>query len=118
MEHLVEFELADGDSVLVAVSGDGGGGPVTRGLSSAAVVERAGATFEEALDRVRPAVQAVIGTLRTLSEPDQVTVQFGLDLRAEAGALIAQASTGANFSVSLTWKRHEPEADDGQRPRD
>jgi hypothetical protein len=116
MEHLVEFALADGDSVLVEVAG-GDTGPVTRGLGAGAVVEKAGATFEEALERVRPAVQAVIGTLRTLSEPDQVTVQFGLDLRAEAGALIAQASTGANFSVSLTWRR-QPEDDGGQRPRD
>ena len=84
-------------------------GPVTRGLPSGAEgVERAGKTFEEALSRVQPAVQAVINQLRSATEkPDEIQVEFGLDLHAEAGAFIASASTTANFSVALTWRRHD-----------
>jgi hypothetical protein len=45
--------------------------------------------------------------LRSLADaPDEVQVEFGLDLHAEAGAFIAAASTGANFKVMLTW-RHD-----------
>jgi hypothetical protein len=49
----------------------------------------------------------VASQLRSLaSAPDEVQVEFGLSLSAEAGAFIAAASTEANFKVSLTWHRH------------
>ena len=37
--------------------------------------------------------------------PDEVVVEFGLQLSAEAGAFIASASSSATFTVSLTWRR-------------
>ncbi len=81
-------------------------GPVTRGLRGGDVAGRAQQTFEEAAGRVRPAVEGVIAQLRSLAEtPDEVHVQFGLDLHAEAGAFIAAASTTANFTIALTWRR-------------
>lgn len=110
MGHLVEFPLAGGDTVLVEVA-ERGGGPVTRGLHGTGVAERAQRTFEEAVDRIQPAVQGVVAQLRSLAQaPDEIHVEFGLDLHAEAGAFIAAASTTANFSVALTWRRKPPPA--------
>ena len=127
MGRLVEFGLADGESVLVEVADPDGslrtprtpraptapapppstpGVPATRGLGSQAVAEHARVTFEMAVSRVQPAVQAMMGQLQDLrEEPDEVQVQFGLDLHAEAGAFVAKASAAANFSVTLTWHR-------------
>lgn len=124
MGRLVEFDLADGGSVLVELTpaaaservpaprvpaGAEGGpelAPVTRSIGRGATMERAQRTFEEAVDGILPAVQNMIGRMRELAEtPDEVCIEFGLDLHAEAGAFIASASTGANFSVSLTWCR-------------
>jgi NTP-dependent ternary system trypsin peptidase co-occuring protein len=31
-------------------------------------------------------------------------VQFGIVLSAEAGAVLAAASAGANYTVTMTWK--------------
>jgi hypothetical protein len=105
MGQLVEFPLETGGSVLVDVTGHHTG-PVTRSLKGTEVFERARQTFEEAVGRVRPAVEGVIGQLRSLAEmPDEVHVEFGLDLSAEAGAFIAAVSTTANFTVALTWRR-------------
>lgn len=105
MGQLVEFPLASGGSVLVQVS-EYAAGPVTRGLKGADVTERAQQTFEEAVGRVKPAVEGVITQLRSLAEtPDEVHVEFGLDLHAEAGAFIAAVSTTANFTVALSWQR-------------
>ena len=105
MGQLVEFPLETGGSVLVDVTGHHTG-PVTRGLKGTDVVERARQTFEEAVGRVQPAVEGVITQLRSLAEvPDEVHVEFGLDLHAEAGAFIAAVSTTANFTVALTWRR-------------
>jgi Trypsin-co-occurring domain 1 len=104
MGQLVEFPLADRGSVLVEVTEHTG--PVTRGLGGAAVAARAEQTFEEAIARVRPAVQAVVAQLRSAAEaPDEVHVEFGIDLRVQAGAVITAASTTANFTVALTWRR-------------
>ncbi len=112
MKHLIEFPLEDGDTVIVEVDvpdGGGGlapaGGPPTRRLSQR-VVEAAGRTFEEALGSVRPAASALLRRLKELRDPpDEITVEFGLILDAEAGAVIASGSVEANFRVTLTWRQ-------------
>jgi hypothetical protein len=48
----------------------------------------------------------VVTQLRSLAgSPDEVRVEFGLNLHAEAGAFIAAASTTATFTVTLAWNR-------------
>jgi hypothetical protein len=109
MSRLVEFPLQDGDTVLVQVD-EVAAGPVTRGLGDRRlVIEHAEQTFEQAIARVQPAAQALISRLRALADsPDEVGVEFGLELSAEAGAFIAAASSTANFKVTLSWRRSRP----------
>lgn len=110
MGQLVEFPSADGGTVLVEVAEGAAGMPVTRGMRDSGVIEQAQQTFEDAVRRVEPAVRTVVDQLRTIAQsPDEIHVQFGLDLHAEAGAFIAKACTTANFSVALVWHRTEPE---------
>jgi hypothetical protein len=40
--------------------------------------------------------------------PDEVGVEFGVQLSAQTGAFIASVAAEANFKVSLTWRRQEP----------
>jgi hypothetical protein len=55
---------------------------------------------------VQPAVQGLLTQLRSLAEtPEQIQVEFGLQLSAEVGAFVAGASTTGNFKVSMTWRR-------------
>ncbi len=113
MRRLVEFPLEQGGSVLVESVEVASGGDVTRGLRPAAerVTEVANRSFEKAVASIQPAAQSLLGRLRTLGDPpDEVQVEFGLDLHAEAGAFIAAASTGANFKVILTWHRQQGRA--------
>jgi hypothetical protein len=106
MRRLVEFPLEDGGSVLVQVD-ETPSGPVTRGLGDRQIVsEQAQRTFEQAVARVQPAAQALVRQLRSLADtPEEIGVEFGLELSAEAGAFIAAASSTANFKVTLTWRR-------------
>lgn len=104
MDKLVEFSTKDGQGILVQVSA-GSGGPLTRGGHGIEMIERAQQTFEEAVGRVQPAVQAMIDQLVSFTHrPSVVSVEFGLDLHAEAGAFIAQSGATANFTVKLTWQ--------------
>ncbi len=115
MAQLVEFPLTAGGSVLVEVT-QHQASPVTRGLKGAEVTERARQTFEEAVSRVQPAVEGVITQLRSLTKaPDEMHIEFGLDLHAEAGAVLAAVSTSANFTVALTGRRTGPANDQPQQ---
>jgi hypothetical protein len=105
--QLVEFPLQDGGTVLVEVD-DGSVGEVTRGWGDRdmRVVEHAQQSFEQAISRVQPAVQGLLSQLRSLAEtPEEIQVEFGLQLSAEVGAFVAGASTTGNFKVSMTWRR-------------
>lgn len=106
MSRLVEFPLEEGGSVLVQVDDSPSGGASTRGWGDRTVTEQAQQTFEQAIARIEPAAQAMVSRLRSLIDaPDEVEIEFGLELSAQAGAFIAAASSGANFRVSLIWRR-------------
>ena len=119
--RLVEFPLEDGGSVLVqvedgATAGGYGGGEVTRswGDREQRVVAQAQQSFEQAVGRVQPAVQALVRRLRSVAEsPEEIKVDFGLELSAEVGAFVTGASATGNFTVSMTWR---PGPDAGRSP--
>lgn len=109
--QLVEFELETGGSVLVEVDERSRtAGAVRRGTErtrrSGEIAVKAGQTFESSFARVQPAAVALVAKLRGLAEsPDEIEVEFGVQLSAEVGAIIAHTAGKANFSVRLTWKR-------------
>ncbi len=110
MKRLVEFSAPCGEHVLVEVE-DVGRALVTRGIAPGDLIEKANDSFEDAIGRAQPAIEAVIHRLRQVSDaPDEVQVEFGLNLHAETGAFIASASATANFTVSLTWRNTPPPA--------
>ena len=104
MRRLVEFPLSSGESILVEVNVEESGGMVP--AASRGLREKAQATFEEALAKVRPAAETVLRQLREMHQsPDEIQVEFGLKLSAEAGAIIAASGMEANYKITLTWKR-------------
>jgi Trypsin-co-occurring domain 1 len=106
MKRLVEFELDQGGSVLVQVD-EPPDGPVMRGLKDrSSVVEQADRTFENATAAVIPAARSLIARLRSIEDsPDEVGIEFGVQLSAQTGAFIASVAAEANFKVSVTWRR-------------
>ena len=112
MSQLVQFPLEDGSTIVVQVaeSSSTSPAPVTRGTRSTPdqVTEKAATSFEGALEHVRPITARLIERLRSIEDsPDEIQVEFGIDLHAELGAFVASASTNANFKLSLTWRHDE-----------
>jgi hypothetical protein len=110
MKRLVELPSESGETIFVETEEALPTGGARRGLSASAMVERAQTSFEDALDKTRPMAAALIKKLRDIGDsagnpPDEVQVQFGIVLSAEAGAVLAAASAGANYTVTMTWKR-------------
>jgi Trypsin-co-occurring domain 1 len=107
----VKFPLESGGEVLVRVdSSDQYGGVVTRGGREyiQGAIEQAGQSFESALSTIRFVAEAVLSQLASLAAtPEEVRVEFGLELTAKAGAVLAAAGGGAQLRVALTWNRKE-----------
>ena len=108
MKRLVEFPLEGGGSVLVEVDEPGAEAGTVRVARPGEIAEKARASFEEAVGQVRPAAESIIAKLRDLSDPpDQIEVEFGLKLSAQAGAFIAAAGVEGTYRGKMTWKRSE-----------
>lgn len=103
----VEFPVEAGGTILVQVPDELPSGPVMRGRAAEATIDRADQTFEMALSTVRTVAQGVVSQLKDLAvRPQQVTVEFGIELTGKTGAVLVAASASAQLKVSLTW---EPE---------
>ncbi len=129
MARLAKFVLPDGSSIVAEVDDDsyhppilppsaegdspgrlmrGGFNPAPAAASAVAteLVVRANDTFDTALERIRSAADAMLIRLTSLTQPpDELTVEFGVKLNAETGAVIAKAATEANFTIHLKWSR-------------
>jgi len=105
MPQIIEFPLEGGGSLLVAGE-TGQQDPVMRGgRAGSRVVEQAQQSFEAAVASVRPAAEVLLAQMRDLgTTPETIQVEFGLQLTAAAGAVIAAAEAQANFRVTLTWR--------------
>ena len=105
MAYLLEVPVDGGGRLLVEASGDDlPGGLELASLRPGEIVARAGRSLEQALDQVKPAMDAVLGWLKAMS-PDEVAVELGLVLGAETGVVVAKGTGEVHFSVTLTWKR-------------
>jgi NTP-dependent ternary system trypsin peptidase co-occuring protein len=103
MKHLVEFPLEDGSHVVIELDEQETAGTVRAGRGNK--IEEAKETLEEALNKVLPATKSVLDKLRSMgNRPDEMEITFGINLSTVAGAIIASASVGANFGITLRWK--------------
>ena len=105
MKRLVEFPMEDGSTILVEVDEPGYGGGTLRSMRPGDMIERAGMTYEQAIDKIQPAAVSIIARLRAMPEPpSEIAVELGISLSAEAGAFLASAATQAHVIITLTWK--------------
>lgn len=91
----------------LTVRGIPDGALTTRGIGGGRLVERTQQTLDEVLARARPAVTALLRQVREQEEPpDELEVEFGIQVSLEVGAYIAAAGSQANFRVTMRWTKH------------
>jgi Trypsin-co-occurring domain 1 len=114
MDQLLEFPLAGGGIVLVKTAEPLSGSVPTRGRlldRQEDLRVRVEATFEDTLQSIRPAAEAILGLFTNLAKtPDEINVEFAVEISAQAGAFIATLGSTANFRIALSWRR--PAADE------
>ena len=105
MDRLLQFE-SGGGAVLAEVADEEPG--IERAAQVDEIVVKARVSLETAMDQVRTVANATLGKLQDLAQqPEQVEVEFGVRLNAEAGAVIARTQAEGHLQVKLTWTRPE-----------
>ncbi|GAA1542357.1 hypothetical protein GCM10009730_59260 [Streptomyces albidochromogenes] len=106
--HTVEVPLGEGSDESVRVQIREVDETLVRVGRGGRPIARAERSFGQMLDTVRPVAESFVGRFSGLSNaPDEITLEFGVSLSAEADVVIASTATAANFSVSLTWNRSD-----------
>ena len=100
---LVEATTARGGVVRFDVDDATGVGPEQISREGTTVIAKLDEPLDAALATARPAAQSIIEAFRSLS-PDEMSVEFGLRVDAQAGAVFAKAGVGAHFNVSVKWQ--------------
>jgi hypothetical protein len=104
MTELVQFDIEGGAPLLVEVDEDEPG--IERASRTDDLAIKASQSLEAALEGVRSAATVTLAKLRDVAEaPDEVEVQFGVRLNAQAGAVIAKTEAEGHLQVRVTWKR-------------
>ncbi|MFJ7587878.1 CU044_2847 family protein [Streptomyces sp. NPDC097617] len=101
MAPLARIPLEGGGYVLVEAPATTEG-PVKAGRISEAIHDLP-ETLQEALGPVTEAARVALEQLRK-ARPDDITVQFGIDLSVAAGAVIAKTGAGCHLTVTMAWK--------------
>lgn len=69
------------------------------------VVARATRSLNDMLAGIRPVAESFVDGFRDMErQPDEIGVEFGLSLSAEADMVISRTTGQANFKVTLTWR--------------
>ncbi|MFE5521444.1 CU044_2847 family protein [Streptomyces virginiae] len=103
MTQLVRIPLSDGGFVLVEATA-APQGPVKAGRLGDTIQELPG-SLQQALGSIAEAAHDMLGQLRKAG-PDGITVEFGIDLAVQAGAVITKTSANGHLKVTMTWKKN------------
>lgn len=105
MSSFARMPLDGGGAILFEATAEPEG-PVKAGRVSEAVRELP-QTLQASLAPVRETAQTVLEQLRQAG-PDEVEVEFGVNLSAKAGAVITNGEAAVHLKVRVLWKNGEP----------
>jgi hypothetical protein len=67
-------------------------------------------TLQALLEPVTETAQVLLEHL-SRAKPAELEVEFGVDLAAEAGAVITKTTLASHLRVKMVWKQSEPDAE-------
>ena len=105
MRQLIEFTTDDDAPIFVEVDiSENRDGEIECGRTG--IETKARKSFQDALSVVKPVAESIVGKFNNLSiKPEEIGVEFGIKMNAEAGAIIASSGVEANFKITLKWKK-------------
>jgi Trypsin-co-occurring domain 1 len=104
VKQLVEFELEDGQTILMEVD-EIESAVAPAALAPGQMAVKAQQTFEQAIANIRPMVSAIRKKFSSLTDPaDEVEIKFSVKLSGQVQAVVATIGAEANYEITLRWK--------------
>lgn len=101
MAEMIRYEL-DSGTVLVEVDEEPG---ITRASKISDLAGTASMTLATALAQVRDAADVALRQFQDMvTKPEEVEIEFGVKLTAQAGAVIAKTGLEGQLKVKLAWR--------------
>ncbi|WP_018417396.1 CU044_2847 family protein [Teredinibacter turnerae] len=94
-----EFELSDGQKLLVEIERDSIEEAGIRGVLDGDVKK-----LREAIAPLSTLYEDITSSLKSINEPSEISIEVGIKLSAKAGIVIVSGDSEANFKLSITWK--------------
>ncbi len=103
--YVVELPLDDdGDDTIAVQIREQDEGLIRVGRTGTRLATQASRSLGAMLDTVRPVAERFVESFRSMPDaPDEMTLEFGISLSAEADVVVARSAGEANFSVTLVW---------------
>lgn len=119
MAFLVEIPVvgADGSSQIVKAQIEQAPDGLVKVARPGQVVARATRSLGDMVAGIRPVAENFVHGFRDMTHaPDEVGLEFGLSLSAEADVVISSTAAQALFKVTLTWHRtlSDPQGPSGE----
>lgn len=106
MTQLVEFDVGDGQTILVEVQDVASKDLKPISKAPGEIAAKAKKTFEEALDNLTPMVKSIKRRLDGMSDPaDEVSVKFSVKLSGQVGAVLTTVGGEATYEITMLWKK-------------
>ncbi|MDI3422669.1 CU044_2847 family protein [Streptomyces luteolus] len=107
MKHVVELPVdgRDGQRGTVQVQVEQVGDGLADVSRPGRLAERATRSLGDMLGSVRPVAENFLDGFADMERaPDEIGLEFGLSLTAQADVVVSSTAAAANFKVTLTWR--------------
>ncbi|WP_239647402.1 CU044_2847 family protein [Nocardiopsis baichengensis] len=105
MAEIVRFPDEQGGEDAYVLIEAAGSSPQMRDVSGRDILRSADETAQKVFGRIRDLSALVARELRDLpGDPDEVTVELGVNVSAEADVFIAKTASQGGIKVTLTWR--------------
>ncbi len=106
MAQLVKFDAGDGENILVEVEDVASEEIQPISKSPGEIAAKAGITFAQALDNLKPMIQSVKKRVNAVTDlGDEVEVKFSVKLNGELGAVLTKVGGEATYEITLKWEK-------------
>lgn len=104
MSEIVPLRLESGQVVYIEAEGPRKRDPqpARRGIGSSVAAEAA-KTFEDAIESVKPAAEAVVKAFKEFNNPAEIGLEFGIQFKTEVNAFVVTGEGTGTFKLTLKW---------------
>lgn len=115
-QEILSFEDADG-TISVELINPSQKSTTYRGGAGSPKITKAVKSFDKALDSVKTIATKAKNTFKDIADsPDEISLEMGIKITAEAGAVLAAVGGEVHFVIGIKWNKEKPQPSSTDSP--